>query len=401
MNGPPAVVREPCQPVGPRGGGHRDHVGQVVARGVHGGRVVVAGVVGGRGHEEDPLLHVSLDGVEHGLGEPAAAPAVAGRDDVDAAALHEGHVVQAPESAHEIARATGRQELARHETDGPVDADDADVIVPDRPDRAGHVRAVAVVVHGVGIAVDGVDPEAVVGVAVAVVVGPVAAAVGLVPEHVRREIRVRVVDAGVDDDHHHVPASGRQVPRGEGADVRARNSAVLTGIVESPQSAQARIAGSRLCPEHPVRLRVEDGGVAAVQLEGLPDAHPGRDLHRLKAPDDPEGPVHARSGQRVGLRPLLGRRELLEPHQNGVLGVAEGGLGGGARVRGEHRAQGEDDGRPELASATLATAHRQLLSPIRGRGPQTSLRYEPSQTLETRGVPGALQVSAPGNRPRA
>src|SRR5207249_12202846 len=77
------------------------------------------------------------------------------------------------------------QDLARHESDGPVDADDPDGVVPDRADRAGHMGTVTGgrVVDGVGIVVGGVDAEAVVRQAVAVGVDPGGVALHLVAQH--------------------------------------------------------------------------------------------------------------------------------------------------------------------------------------------------------------------------
>ena len=57
--------------------------------------------------------------------------------------------------------------------DVPVDARDADAVVAERADRAGDVRAVAVVVDRVVVVVDEVPAAEVVDVAVAVVVDAV------------------------------------------------------------------------------------------------------------------------------------------------------------------------------------------------------------------------------------
>ena len=62
----------------------------------------------------------------------------------------------------------------------------------------------AVVVHRIGVAVDGRDAVAVVDEAVAVVVDAVAVAVRLVAQHVGGEVLVGVVDPAVDDRHHDV-----------------------------------------------------------------------------------------------------------------------------------------------------------------------------------------------------
>jgi hypothetical protein len=69
------------------------------------------------------------------------------------------------------------EELERHQADtGAVDPRDADPVVADRSDRAGDVRAVAVVVGRVAVAVGVVPATPVVDVAVSVVVDPVRSA---------------------------------------------------------------------------------------------------------------------------------------------------------------------------------------------------------------------------------
>ena len=71
-------------------------------------------------------------------------------------------------------------------------------LLPTRADGARHVRAVAVVVHRVGVVVDEVVAVDVVDVAVAVVVEPSAGDLGRVRPDVGGEVGMRVVDAGVD-----------------------------------------------------------------------------------------------------------------------------------------------------------------------------------------------------------
>jgi hypothetical protein len=63
---------------------------------------------------------------------------------------------------------------------------------------------VAVVVHRVGVVVARVDPKDVVDVAVAVVVDAVAGRLERVVPHVGGEVRVGVVDAGVNHADHDV-----------------------------------------------------------------------------------------------------------------------------------------------------------------------------------------------------
>ena len=373
MNGPPPEVRERRQRIRPRRGRHRDDVGEIVGGGIERLRVVVGPRVGipGGGDEEDPPVEVGLDGVEQGLGEPAAAPAVAGGNDIDPAVLHELHILEAVDRIGSAPGARRAQELARHESDGPVDADDPDGVVPDRADRAGHMAAVAGVgvVHGVGIVVGGVDAEAVVHQAVAVVVDPVAVAIQLVAEHVRGQVRVSVVDPGIDHGHDDVAAPRGDVPRLGGVDVRIRDPAVLARVVEAPETAEAWIAGNDLGVDDPVGLRVEDVGTAPVEFDGVFDAHPGGNSHGLKAFDDPEALVRVGADQRVDERLVRRQRRGLEPHKNGVRSMPGCRLGSGAGIREEQRKQEQKPGQRLRARSHRLDAHRDGSSRRNTSGP--------------------------------
>src|SRR5207245_9001017 len=97
---------------------------------------------------------------------------------------------------------------------------------------------------GVAVCAAGVDAEAVVHLAVAVVVYPVAVAIQLVAEPVRGQVRVSVVDPGVDRGHDAVAAAGRDVPGFGGIDVRIGDPAALASVVKSPESAEGWVIRS-------------------------------------------------------------------------------------------------------------------------------------------------------------
>ena len=330
MDGPPPEVRERRPGVGPRGGGHRDDVREIVAGGVERRGVIVRRLVPRRGNEEDPARSVSLDGVEQGLGKPSAAPTVAGRYDVDPSILHELDIFQAVDRIVSRTGPRGVQELARHDADGPVDANDPDAVVPDRPDRARDMGAVGIVVHRVGVIVEGVDTEAVVDVTVAVVIDSVTVAILRVAEHVRGQVLVRVVDSRVEHGHDDVAAPGAHVPGSNDIDVCMGHPAARAGIGQSPEIAEAWIVGSGLALDDPVRLRIDDIGRRLVEGEGFFDIHPGRKFHRVKAVDEREILVRIGTDERVSERLVFGPGRCLEPHEDGVWRVAEQGLGDGA-----------------------------------------------------------------------
>ena len=93
------------------------------------------------------------------------------------------------------------EELEGHDADGPVDSGDAAVVVADGAEDAGDMSAVAVAVHGVagGDAGDDADAVDVVNVTVAVVINAVVGGFAGVDPHVGGEVRVFVVNAGVND----------------------------------------------------------------------------------------------------------------------------------------------------------------------------------------------------------
>ena len=102
-----------------------------------------------------------------------ASPTVAAHADVDAFVLQSGNVLEAFDGRGIGSAPTGIKGLAREDAHVPVHAGNADAVVADGANRAGRMRAVAMVVHGVAVAVVRVDPVYVVDVAVGVVVDAV------------------------------------------------------------------------------------------------------------------------------------------------------------------------------------------------------------------------------------
>jgi hypothetical protein len=115
-----------------------------------------------------------------------------------------------------VARRVGAEDLDRHDARPPGQAGDAHAVVAARRDDARDVRAVAVVVGGIAVAVDEVGPVDVVDDAVGVVVDAVAGHLAGVGPQVRREVAMREVDAGVDHRHGDV-AAGDLRPRAGGS----------------------------------------------------------------------------------------------------------------------------------------------------------------------------------------
>ena len=88
-----------------------------------------------------------------------------------------------------------------------------------------------VIIHRIRVPICHVNTEAVIDVTVAVVIDPVAVAVGRVVKHVGGQVRVSVVDAGIDHGHYGIAAAGGDVPGGGGIDFSEAVKAAKARIV--------------------------------------------------------------------------------------------------------------------------------------------------------------------------
>ena len=175
------------------GRGDRDEVGRVEGGGVGRDHVVVGVRVAGGRDDED----VGGGGRVDGRGQVGAGARAREREVDHARAVGDrvaharGHVAMSPDaSAPRTLTAMMRARQARPATPTPL--------LPRARDDARDVRAVAVVVGGVAVAVDEVGAVDVVDEAVAVVVDAVARHLARVGPQVGREVAMGEVDAGVD-----------------------------------------------------------------------------------------------------------------------------------------------------------------------------------------------------------
>src|SRR5262249_11241305 len=145
-----------------------------------------------------------------------AAPAVVGKG-----GPVRDRVPQRPDRVAEVAAAGEVQEPQGHDPDVPADPGHAQAVVSQGADGAGDVGAVAVVVEDVAVVVDEIPAVHVVHVAVAVVVDAIAGDLAGVAPHVRRQVGVGVVHAGVDDGDHGVRVAGGDGPGAGAVDVGA------------------------------------------------------------------------------------------------------------------------------------------------------------------------------------
>ena len=242
INGGRSVAGEVCQIVVVVGGCNGNDVIVGVVGGIVAAHVVVGAAVACGGDEQDARLIGRGNRIGQGRGVSAASPTVIGGDDVDAeVASHHRHIVNGLDGAGRRAIAACGEELHRHQLRGPVDARNTGRIVADGSDRPGDVRAVAMVVVGIAVTVDEVVPVDIVDVPVAVIVDPVAGDLSGIDPHIGSEVRMRIVDARINNGDHHVGGSGRQVPRFRGVDVGVGEPACLAGVIQPPQGREPAV----------------------------------------------------------------------------------------------------------------------------------------------------------------
>jgi len=287
------VVREGRQVVGCVGGRDAHDVGQRVAGGIERRGVVVARVVPGRRDEQHAGGVGGGDRVGERLRILAAAPAV-----VHHPRAHIGGVDDGVDGVRGEAEAVRPDEFHAHQAHVPVHPGDADAVVAGRADGSRDVRAVAVVVRGIGVAVVEIVAVDVVDVAVAVVVDAVAGDLARVDPDVRGEVRMRAVDPRVDHRDDDLVAAGGGVPGLGRVDVGAGDAACLPDVVQAPERAELRVVRNAVDRDLEVRLDELDqaalhqlvqhraDALAPVQRDVPPpaDRSVGDPARRLEAP---------------------------------------------------------------------------------------------------------------------
>ncbi len=258
-----AVVGEGGQAVAFIGGGDRQDVRQIVARRVVGHVVVIDRFVARGRDEQHALVAARPDGVVERLAVRPASPTVVGHADVDPIlGSHHRRVIEGLDRGAGEAVSFGVEELQGHDRGVPVDAGDSVTVVAHGGDRAGDVRPVAVVVHGIAVAVDEVVPVDVVDQPVAVVVDAVRRHFAGVGPGVGGQIGVGVVDARVDHGHDDAGAARGDVPRFGRVDVGVGRAPGLARVVEPPERVEVVVAGHRVVGQRRIEFGVGDVGIA-------------------------------------------------------------------------------------------------------------------------------------------
>ena len=125
----------------------------------------------------------------------------------------------------------------------PVDASNTHTVVAHGPDRARDMRAVAVVVHWVGVVVGEVPAVHIVHIAIAVVVDTVAGHFARIVPRIGSQIGMGVVDARIDHGDNDSAGTGGCVPRFWGIDIGIGHAARLPNIIEAPELAECGVVG--------------------------------------------------------------------------------------------------------------------------------------------------------------
>ena len=296
LDGRPAEIAEIREAIRPGGGGDGHHVVGVVAGRVNRARIDVGSIVPGRGDEDHPLGPGGGNGRAHRRVGPAAGVTVV--HDLGAVGDRK---VQRLDGIAEVAAAALVEELQGHELDVPVHPGDADAVVADRPDDAGDVGAVAVVVHHIGV-----------------VVHEVPASNGRIlrtrPD-VGLQVRMIVIDPAVDDGDDHLSRPGVRVPGFGRVDIRVRGAPALAGVVQPPNVGQAGIIRETLDLNLVIGLGKLDGRLVFEIRDGLVYRHVLRQGELILTVADRLRLAHQRTRMIQAVPPL---------HQNAVLGVMGG-----------------------------------------------------------------------------
>ena len=197
-----SVIREARERILVVDRGHGDDVRNQVARRVRRiGIVVRRAVAGGRDKQHVGLVR-PRDLVEERLRERTARPAVREHAHVRRTGrerrLHLDRELHRVDGVGECACPARRQELQAHHAREPVDAGDACAVVADGADRAGDVCAVEMIVERIARPRKRVEAVRARGAGDRLTADRDAEARRRGPD-IRRQIRMRIVDAGVDD----------------------------------------------------------------------------------------------------------------------------------------------------------------------------------------------------------
>ena len=144
----------------------------------------------------------------------AAAPAIAGRDDVDATVFQRFDILQALDGAFGSARAAGIEEFAGEHLDVPIDADYADAVIADSANGARRRGCRDRCRPSDLSAIGDIDAMAVVYIAVAVVIDSVIGAFTRVIVDIGGKVGVIIIEAGIENGDYNIVAAGGNVPGG-------------------------------------------------------------------------------------------------------------------------------------------------------------------------------------------
>ena len=159
-----------------------------------------------------------------------------------------------------ISRTVSRiiQELDRHDPYCMVHSHHACSIVAYCTYRAHTMRTMGITIHWICIIIGKVVTIDVVYIPIPIIVKTITRDFPLVHPYVRSQIQMSIVHSRVDHRHHHITASRKPIPRLRRVNIRIRESACLTFVVQSPQIVKPRIIRNTNRLPHIIGLRIFD-----------------------------------------------------------------------------------------------------------------------------------------------
>ncbi|OQB91326.1 MAG: hypothetical protein BWX84_01441 [Verrucomicrobia bacterium ADurb.Bin118] len=105
---------------------------------------------------------------------------------------------------------------------------------------------VIVIIHRIARTLGGIDAVHVIHVTVFVIVNAVSGNFPRIDPHLRRQVLVRITDAGVNHRHNDIGGPGRYIPRALRINVRAQHAPFAPAVLQPPQGAVLKLLIRRL-----------------------------------------------------------------------------------------------------------------------------------------------------------
>ena len=202
-----AVIREVRPQVIRVGGKHRDDPAVVVGTWIHWSDVRIRSAVAGGTNIDNSRGFYGGHGVLQRHAVPITAPGVAGDPNVEPLLLQDENLVEAQYGIGNVSASVGIEKFAGEELCTPIYAGHALTVIGHGANRSRHMSAMSIIVLAACNAG-------------AVNAGETVGAVSRIHPQIALQIRVRVIDARVDNGHDHIARAGLSVPGLRGGNLR-------------------------------------------------------------------------------------------------------------------------------------------------------------------------------------